>query len=85
MDEARSSEQKGQEEAQKRQQGQFAQGSGMAYSAEALRSLMNAERITSYRAPLQNLAGQFLYRPNDDGTTTTGTWGIDEWGRVVAL
>ena len=85
MDEARSNEQRAQTEAQKRQQGQYAEGSGMSYSAEALRSLMNADRITAYRGALQNTNGQFLFRPNDDGTTPAGTWGIDEWGRVVAL
>ncbi len=85
MDEARSTEQRAAADAAKRQAGQYAGDAGTAYSPETLRALMNADRITDYRNPMQNALGQMLSRPNDDGTVTAGTWGIDEWGRVVAL
>ena len=70
---------------QRNLQGHFAEGSTSAYTPQAHRAFSNAPTVTATRAALQNTAGQFLYRPNDDGTMTSGTWGIDEWGRVVAI
>lgn len=66
-------------------QGRFSEHSQVTYTPAALRALSNAPTITSTRASLQNTAGQLLKRPNDDGTMTAGTWGIDQWGRVVAI
>ena len=58
---------------------------GSSYTAAAQKALSNAPTLVATRGPLQNPAGQLLKRPNDDGTMTAGTFGIDEWGRVVAL
>lgn len=73
------------EQKQKNLNGHFAGHGGTAYTPEAHRALSNAPTNVSTRTALQNTSGQILKRPNDDGTTTAGTWGIDEWGRVVAL
>lgn len=62
-----------------------ATGSGaMAYSAEAERALSQIPIITTYRTALQGANGRFLFKVNDDGTRTAGSFYIDSFGRFIS-
>jgi len=73
------------EQKAKNLQGHYAENAGKGYTPQAHQALSNAPTITATRSALQNTAGQFLLKPADDGTLTAGTFGFDEWGRMVAI
>lgn len=53
----------------------------MAYSAEAERGLASLPTITTHRQALQGADGKFLFKLNDDGSRTAGSFYIDSLGR----
>ena len=55
----------------------------LSYSPEAERALATLPGVGGLRSALQNSAGEFLFKPEDDGTLTSGTYGIDSLGRFV--
>ena len=57
----------------------------LAYSPDKEREIQEKPSFTRYRTALQNAAGEFLVKPNDDGTLSSGTFGIDAFGRFVAV
>jgi hypothetical protein len=57
----------------------------LAYSADREREIQEKPSFTRYRVALQNADGEFLKKPNDDGTLSSGTFGIDAFGRFVSV
>ena len=57
---------------------------GLVYTGEPERGMAQLPVIATYRVPLQNAAGKFLFKVNDDGTRTSGTFYIDAFGRFVS-
>ena len=53
----------------------------MAYTAEQERALASLPTITTHRQALQGADGRFLFRVNDDGSRTAGSFWIDSLGR----
>lgn len=53
----------------------------MAYTAEQERALSSLPSITTHRQALQGANGRFLFKVNDDGTRTAGSFWIDSLGR----
>jgi hypothetical protein len=65
-------------------QGRATESGTLAYSAESERSLASLPIITTYRVPLQGANGRFLFKVNDDGTRTAGSFYIDSFGRFIS-
>lgn len=58
--------------------------SGLGYSAEMERGLAQMPIIASYRTALQDADGKFLFKVEDDGTRTSGSYYIDTFGRFIS-
>lgn len=56
----------------------------MGYSAEAERSFAHLPIVAKSRTALQGNDGKFLFKVNDDGTRTAGSFYIDSFGRFVS-
>jgi len=56
----------------------------MGYSAEAERSFAQLPVMAKNRVALQGNDGKFLFKVNDDGTRTAGSYYIDSFGRFVS-
>ncbi len=57
----------------------------LSYTPAEERAIAEKPSFTRYRAALQASNGAFLFAPADDGTLTVGSFGIDSFGRFVAL
>lgn len=58
---------------------------GLAYSPELERVIRRMPAFPNTRNALQNADGSFRFAPLDDGTLGLGTYGIDSYGRFVAI
>ncbi|WP_395089286.1 hypothetical protein [Armatimonas sp.] len=56
----------------------------LGYSAEMERSLPHMPIVAKNRIALQGNNGRFLFKVNDDGTRTAGSFYIDSFGRFVS-
>lgn len=73
-----------QKKAQEKTSGRSMSHGGMAYSAEAERGIGQVPIIAKYRVALQGANGKFLFKVNDDGTRTSGSFYIDSFGRFIS-
>ena len=75
-----------QESATRASQGRIsASTNATGLSGAAENHLANGHLLPMWREVLQNADGTFKYRPKDDGTLEAGRWGIDSYGRFVAV
>lgn len=56
----------------------------IGYSAEMERALPHLPIMADYRSALQGTDGKFDFKIEDDGTRTSGSYYIDQWGRFVS-
>lgn len=64
--------------------GRATSNGGLVYSAESERGIAQLPIIATNRVALQDAAGKFKFKVNDDGTRTAGTFYIDSFGRFVS-
>lgn len=57
---------------------------GLVYTGESERGMAQLPVIATYRVALQDAAGKFKFKVNDDGTRTAGTYYIDAFGRFLS-
>lgn len=67
-----------------RQSGRATQTLNLGYTAEVERGLAHLPIVANYRIPLQGNNGKFLFKVNDDGTRSAGSYYIDSFGRFVS-
>lgn len=57
----------------------------LGYTPEQERELLALPAYGNARVALQNADGSLAFAPQDDGSRTAGSFGIDSFGRFVAL